>query len=162
MLRDRPDADALLAELPFRPPDWHRYYEDLWQRYPTLAADWVHVGYLNLPSEEVTDKATHLRKLERYVTAIERDQRDLRMLAKIRGLVIGVMFKRGPARAVAQRKLDRYLADMGLRPAFPGGSSCPVRSMSGCGNGTTSSEHSSTSSGRQPATPRMRPPCAPC
>jgi hypothetical protein len=46
MLPDRPDAAELLELLGFHPPHWRRYYQDLWSRYPTLADDWVHVGFL--------------------------------------------------------------------------------------------------------------------
>jgi hypothetical protein len=125
MLRDRPDAAELLRELPWRPENWHQYYEDLWERYPTLAEDWVHLGYLNLPVEGPSDAPTIERELRRHARAVERDRRNLIMLAKIRAMAIGVTFKRGLARAEAQRNLDRYLAEQGLRPAFPGGSLFP-------------------------------------
>lgn len=125
VLRDRSDAAALLGDLPFQPPNWHQYYEDLWERYPTLAQDWVHLGYLNLPAEGPTERPTIERQRRRRVLAAERDQRDLTMLTRIRAMAIGITFKRGASRAEAQRKLDRYLADQGLRPAFPGGSVLP-------------------------------------
>lgn len=125
MLRDRRDAAVLLDDLPFRPTDWHTYYEDLWERYPTLAEDWIHSGYLNLPREGPVDPATIERQQRRYALALQRDQRNLQMLAEIRAIAVGVTVKRGAARAAAQRKLDRYLAQQGLRPAFPGGSRLP-------------------------------------
>lgn len=125
MLRDRTDAAALLEELPFRPPNWHRYYEDLWERYPTLAEDWVHTGYINIPREGPTDQPTIKRQLRRRTVGAARDHRDLLMLGEIRAKVIGITFKRGAVRAAAQRQLDRYLAENGLRPAFPGGSVLP-------------------------------------
>ncbi len=40
-------------------------------------------------------------------------------------MAIGVTFKRGASRPEAQRTLDQYLAEQGLRPAFPGGSVLP-------------------------------------
>jgi hypothetical protein len=125
VLRDRRDADALLEELPFRPPNWHQYYEDLWERYPTLAEDWIHMGYLNLPREGPTDQPTIERQQRRHAVGAKRDHRDLLMLAEIRAKVIGITFKHGAARATAQRELDQHLAEQGLRPAFPGGAVLP-------------------------------------
>jgi len=76
MLRDRSDAQELLGLLGFEPPDWRQYYQDLWARYPTLAGDWVHVGFLNLPKTSVLDQ-WELDWLERgRRVAAERDRRD--------------------------------------------------------------------------------------
>ena len=98
---------------------------DLWERYPTLAEEWVHLGYLNLPQGGPTDPPTIERQRRRQAVAAERHQQDLNILARIRAMAIGVTFKRGAARAEAQRTLDQYLAEQGLRPAFPGGSVLP-------------------------------------
>ncbi len=83
------------------------------------------MGYLNLPREGPTDQRAIKRQLRRRTGGAARDHRDLLMLAAIRAKAIGVTFKRGAARAAAQRQLDRYLAENGLRPAFPGGSVVP-------------------------------------
>jgi hypothetical protein len=129
MLRDRPDAAALLQLLDFRPPDWRRYYHDLWRRYPTLADDWVHVGSLNLPATWVPDekelKWEQDREGRRRQVHEERVHRDQLILAEIRGKVLGLMAKRGAERARAQRVLDGRLDELGLRPRFPGGTHIP-------------------------------------
>jgi hypothetical protein len=129
MLRDHPDAAELLELLDFHPPDWRRYYDDLWSRYPTLADDWVHVGFLNLPTTWVPDKEESTwerdREARRRQVHEERVHRDQLILAEIRGKVLGLMAKRGAERARAQRVLDRRLDELGLRPLFPGGTHIP-------------------------------------
>jgi hypothetical protein len=129
MLRDRPDAAELLELLDFHPPLWDRYYHELWSRYPTLAEDWVHVGFLNLPATWVPDEEEwkwqqDLDARRRQVHE-ERVHRDQLILAEIRGKVLGLMAKRGAERARAQRKLDQRLDELGLRPIFPGGTHIP-------------------------------------
>ena len=125
MLRDRSDAQELLGLLGFEPPDWRQYYQDLWARYPTLAADWVHVGFLNLPKTGVLDQ-WELDWLERCRrVAAERDRRDLLTLAEVRAKATALLVLRGAARAKRQKALDRRLAELGLRPAFPGGVRLP-------------------------------------
>jgi hypothetical protein len=129
MLRDRPDAPELLELLDFHPPDWHRYYDDLWNRYPTLAEDWVHVGFLNLPATWAPDEAEWQweqdREARRRQVHEQRVHRDQLILAEIRAKVLGLMAKRGAERARAQRVLDRRLDELGLRPLFPGGTHIP-------------------------------------
>ena len=118
MLRDRRDAAELLELLDFHPPDWRRYYEDLWSRYPTLAEGWIHVGFLNLPTAHVPEKWERDLKERRRRVVEEREHQDLLMIAEIRGKVLGLMVKRGADRVRAQLALDRRLADFGLRPKF--------------------------------------------
>lgn len=125
MLRDRRDAAELLELLDFHPPDWRRYYEDLWSRYPTLAEGWIHVGFLNLPATSVLEKWERDLKERRRRVVLEREHQDLLMIAKIRGKVLRLMVKRGAVRVRDQRALDWYLADFGLRPIFPGGTHIP-------------------------------------
>jgi hypothetical protein len=125
MLRDRRDAAELLELLGFQPPNWHRYYEDLWARYPTLAEDWVHVGFLNLPTTWVPEKWERDVEARRRRMVEERDHRDRLMLARIRAKVLGLMAKRGAERSRAQQELDGLLAQFGLRPIFPGGTHIP-------------------------------------
>jgi len=129
MLRDRPDATALLELLDFRPPDWRRYYDDLWRRYPTLAGDWVHVGFLNLRATWLPDekelKREQDREARRRLVHEERVHRDQLVLAEIRGRVLSLMAKRGAERVRAHRVLDRRLDELGLRPRFPGGTHIP-------------------------------------
>jgi hypothetical protein len=129
MLRDRPDAPELLELLDFHPPDWRRYYDDLWNRYPTLAEDWVHVGFLNLPATWAPDEAEWQweqdREARRRQVHEQRVHQDRLILAEIRGKVLGLMAKRGAERARAQRVLDRRLDELGLRPLFPGGTHIP-------------------------------------
>ena len=129
MLRDHPDAAELLELLDFHPPDWRRYYDDLWSRYPILADDWVHVGFLNLPTTWVLDeeesKWEQDREARRRQVHEERVHRDQLILAEIRGKVLGLMAKRGAERARAQRVLDRRLDELGLRPLFSGGTHIP-------------------------------------
>jgi len=122
MLRDRRDAAELLELLDFHPPDWRRYYEDLWSRYPTLAEGWIHLGFLTLPTTEKWER--DLKERRRRVVE-EREHQDLLMIATIRGKVLGLMVKRGADRVRAQQALDRRLADFGLRPIFPGGAHIP-------------------------------------
>lgn len=129
MLGNRPDAAELLELLAFDPPHWRRYYHDLWSRYPTLAGDWVHVGFLNLPPTWVPDEEEwkweqDLDARRRQVHQ-ERVHRDQLILAEIRGKVLGLMAKRGAERARAQRRLDQRLDELGLRPLFPGGTHIP-------------------------------------
>ena len=129
MLRDRPDAAELLELLDFHPPHWHRYYQKLWRRYPTLAEDWVHVGFLHLPAASVPDEEEwkweqDLDARRRQVHE-ERTHRDQLILAEIRAKVLGLMAKRGTERARAQRRLDQRLDELGLRPIFPGGTHIP-------------------------------------
>jgi len=125
MLSDRPDAAKLLTLLDFHPPDWRQYYEDLWARYPTLAAQWVHVGFLNLPKRGRVDD-WELKWMARMEQAsAKRNQGDRVMLARIRALAGALTACRRAARAQAQKKLDRYLAEVGLRPSFPGGTHIP-------------------------------------
>jgi hypothetical protein len=125
MLRDRRDAAELLELLDFHPPDWRRYYEDLWSRYPTLAEGWIHAGFLNLPATHVPEKWERALKERRRRVVEEREHQDLLMIAEIRGKVLGLMVKRGAERVRAQQALDRRLADFGLRPIFPGGTHLP-------------------------------------
>ena len=129
MLRDHPDAAELLDLLDFHPPDWRRYYEDLWSRYPTLAEDWVHVGFLNLPATWVPDEEQWKRERDldarRRQVHEQRLHRDQLILSEIRAKVLGLMAKRGAERARAQRVLDRRLDELGLRPLFPGGTHIP-------------------------------------
>jgi hypothetical protein len=125
MLRDRRDAVELLELLDFHPPDWRRYYEDLWSRYPTLAEGWIHVGFLNLPTTHVPEKWERDLKERRRRVVEKREHQDLLMIATIRGKVLGLIVTRGADRARAQQALDRRLADFGLRPIFPGGTHIP-------------------------------------
>lgn len=129
MLRDRPDAAELLELLDFHPPSWPRYYEELWSRYPTLAEDWVHAGFLNLPATWVPDEEQWKRERDidarRRQVHEERVHRDQLILSEIRAKVLGLMAKRGAERARAQRVLDRRLDELGLRPLFPGGTHIP-------------------------------------
>lgn len=129
MLPDRPDAAELLELLDFHPPHWRRYYQDLWSRYPTLADDWVHVGFLNLPAtwlpdEEESKWEQNLAARRRQVHE-QRVHQDQLILSEIRAKVLGLMAKRGAERARAQRILDRRLDELGLRPRFPGGTHIP-------------------------------------
>ena len=97
MLRDRSDAAELLELLDFHPPHWDRYYHELWSRYPTLAEDWVHVGFLNLPTTWAPDEEE--RKWQQDLDARrrqvheERVHRDQRILAEIRGKVLMSLVK---------------------------------------------------------------------
>lgn len=125
MLANRPDAAELLEVLDFHPPNWRRYYEDLWTRYPTLAEDWVHVGFLNLPTTWVPEEWERDLEARRRRVVEERDHRDRLILAEIRGKVLGLMAKRRADRARLQRALDQRLAELGLRPLFPGGTHIP-------------------------------------
>ncbi len=125
MLSDRPDSAKLLALLNFNPPDWRQYYDELFARYPTLTAHWVHVGFLNLPKRERNDQWYQAWRIRQEQAAAERSQRDRLMLSRIRALAAAVTARRGAARAQAQKKLDRYLAEAGLRPSFPGGTHIP-------------------------------------
>lgn len=129
MLHDHPDAAELLELLDFHPPDWRRYYDDLWSRYPTLAEDWVHVGFLNLPATWVPDEEQWKRERDldarRRQVHEQRLHRDQLILSEIRAKVLGLMAKRGAERARAQRVLDRRLDELGLRPRFPGGTHIP-------------------------------------
>ena len=129
MLHDHPDAAELLELLDFHPPDWRQYYDDLWGRYPTLAEDWVHVGFLNLPATWVPDEEQWKRGRDldarRRQVHEQRVHRDQLILSEIRAKVLGLMAKRGAERARAQRVLDRRLDELGLRPLFPGGTHIP-------------------------------------
>jgi len=130
MLESRPDAAELLDLLDFHPPNWRRYYEDLWARYSTLAEDWVHVGFLNLPTTRSPSKKEwkwerDREKRRRFRMHEERPHQDRLILAEIRAKVLGLMAKRGAERARAQRALDRRLDELGLRPIFPGGTRIP-------------------------------------
>jgi len=129
MLRDRPDAAELLELLDFHPPSWRRYYYDLFSRYPTLAEDWVHFGFLNLPKTRVPneqewqwDRKLEARRHQRH--AKQALQAEL-ILAELRARTFGLFAKRGAARSKALRALDRRLDELGLRPRFPGGTRIP-------------------------------------
>lgn len=125
MLSDRSDARELLDLLGFEPPDWRQYYQDLWAKYPTLAEDWIHVDFWNLPKIGVVDK-WELDWQERWRrVAAECDHRDRLMVAEIRAKAMALSVLRGPARVKQQKVLDRRLAELGLRPTFPGGTSIP-------------------------------------
>ncbi len=93
MLRDRPDAAELLELLDFHPPSWPRYYDELWSRYPTLAEDWVHAGFLNLPATWVPDEEQWKRERDidarRRQVHEERVHRDQLILSEIRAKVLG-------------------------------------------------------------------------
>ncbi len=125
MLSDRPDAAKLLELLDFHPPDWRQYYEDLWARYPTLTAHWINVDFWNLPKRGRVDDWELKWMARMKQAAAERTHRDQLMLARIRALAMAVTARRGAARAQTQKKLDRYLAEVGLRPSFPGGTHIP-------------------------------------
>jgi hypothetical protein len=121
MLDMRANGAELLELLDFHPPHWRRYYEDLWVRYPTLARDWVHYGFLNHPviwrPERWEQEVRHRQRLE----SAKREHQDTLILAEIRGRAQAVMARRGADRVRAQRALDRRLDELGLRPIFPGG-----------------------------------------
>ncbi len=131
MLSDRPDAQELLDLLGFESADWRQYYQDLWARYPTLSEDWVHVGFLNLPKAGVIDKWEKAWRKRWQRVAAERDHRDLVMVAEIRAKAKVLLVLRGPARAKKQKVLDRRLAELGLRPIFPGGARIPKKERPG-------------------------------
>jgi len=125
MLRDRPDAQELLSLLGFEPADWRQHYQDLWARYPTLAEDWIHLGFVNLPKTGALDR-WELDQRERWRReAAERDHRNLLTLAEVRAKATALLGLRGAARAKKQKALDRRLAELGLRPTFPGGARIP-------------------------------------
>src|SRR5215469_5456394 len=117
MLRDRPDARELLSLLGFEPADWRLHYQDLWARYPTLAEDWIHLGFVNLPKTGALDRWRR--------EAAERDHLNLLTLAEVRAKATALLGLRGAARAKKQKALDRRLAELGLRPTFPGGARIP-------------------------------------
>jgi hypothetical protein len=121
MLRDRPDAKALLEVLDFHPRDWREYYDKLFARFPTLAARWINADLWNMPKNGTTHKAT----LARLRGANAREHADALMLAKLRALAMTVTARRGRARTEARRRLDRRLEDSGLRPQHSGGSRVP-------------------------------------
>src|SRR5262249_47253837 len=117
MLRDRLDAAELLELLDFDPPSWRRYYDDLFSRYPTLATDWVHVGFLNLPTSWAPDKQEWQWNRERELRSlVEQAHRAALTIAELRARAFGLIAKRGAARSQAQRALDRRLDELGLRP----------------------------------------------
>src|SRR5690349_14661884 len=125
MLMSRPDAEALLEVLDFHPPDWRQYYRELFDRFPNLAARWINMNLWNMPERSPVDEwaiQDHARMIER---ARAREHADQRMLAELRAIALAVTYKSGTARLQAQRKLDRRLAEYGLRPQFPGGSRLP-------------------------------------
>lgn len=125
MLSDRRDAAHLLELLDFHPPDWRQYYEELWARYPVLASDWINADFWNLPKTGRVDQWEVDWVRRKTQEAAERNHRDQLMLAEIRALAGAVTARRGVARARALRKLDRRLAEFGLRPSFPGGARIP-------------------------------------
>jgi len=126
MLVNRPDATALLEILDFHPPDWRRYYRELFDRFPNLAARWINMSFWNMPERAPVDQWS-LDEHARMVEAARAHQHDdSRMLAEIRALALAVTYRSGTARLQAQRKLDRRLAEFGLRPQFPGGSRLPA------------------------------------
>jgi hypothetical protein len=125
MLNRRSDAAELLELLDFHPPNWRRHYEDLWARYPTLAGDWVHVGFLNLPVTGWPEQSEQELALQRRVEALKGQEADSVIVAEIRGRARALMARRGADRVRAQRALDRRLDELGLRPLFPGGTHIP-------------------------------------
>jgi hypothetical protein len=122
MLRDRPDAKTLLELLDFHPRNWREYYDELFARFPALAARWINVDLWNMPRDDVANTSTLARQARRLQETTAREHRDALMLAELRALAMAVTARRGRARAQALRRLDRRLADYGLRPQHPGGS----------------------------------------
>jgi len=125
MLTNRPDAEALLEVLDFHPPDWRQYYRELFDRFPNLAARWINMNLWNMPERSPVDEWSiedHARMVQ---AARAREHADKLMLAELRAIALAVTYKSGTARLQAQRKLDRRLAEYGLRPQFPGGSRLP-------------------------------------
>jgi hypothetical protein len=121
MLHDHPRVYALLELLDDQPSDWRQYYEDLWERYPTLAAVWINVSYLNLPRWGSADDWDRAWVRDMYRRAEERARENAMILGKLRALAYGVVASRGKTRAAKSRTLDRRLAEFGLRPSFRGG-----------------------------------------
>jgi hypothetical protein len=125
MLRNHPKAAALLEVLDFHPSNWRRHYSELFARFPNLAERWINANLWNMPErypvdQSVIDEEAHLR-----ATADERRFADMNMLSELRALALAVTYSRRGARLKAQRKLNRRLAEFGLRPQFPGGSRLP-------------------------------------
>jgi hypothetical protein len=126
MLSDRPDAAVLLELLEFDPPDWRRYYDELFDRFPVLAGRWIQVDLWNMPTEPPNDQREVEWMAKTLQRAHERQHRDMLMVAELRGLAMAVTAHRGAARRHALAKLDRRLAHYGLRPLHPGGSRLTV------------------------------------
>lgn len=126
MLHDREDAAELLDLLDDQPADWRQYYEDLWAKYPTLASGWIDVDYLNLPSGNPIDDwhIAWIKKMDRL--AAERNHQNTLHLAEIKALAYAVIASQGKERVQKQRRLDKRLAELGLRPSFRGGARLPA------------------------------------
>jgi hypothetical protein len=126
MLRNHPDADALLEVLDFHPPDWRRYYAELFDRFPNLARRWINMSLWNMPKSHRVDQWSIEKHARMSAASRQRDEADRNMLSEIRALAMAVTYRSGIARLKAQRKLDRRLSEFGLRPQFPGGSRLPA------------------------------------
>ena len=126
MLMSRPDAAALLEVLDFHPPDWRQYYRKLFDRFPNLAGRWINVNLWNMPERYPVDQWSIDDDARMREAARARQHADSRMLSEIRALALAITYRSGTARLQAQRKLDRRLAEFGLRPQFPGGSRLPA------------------------------------
>jgi hypothetical protein len=126
MLMSRPDAKALLEVLDFHPPDWRLYYRELFDRFPNLAGRWINMNLWNMPESGPPDQWAIDEDARMFAAARARQQADSLMLSEIRALAMAVTYRSGTARLQAQRKLDRRLAEFGLRPQFPGGSRLPA------------------------------------
>jgi hypothetical protein len=125
VLSDRPDAAHLLELLGFDPPDWRQYYEELWARFPILATDFINVDYWNFPKEGTVDQWEIDWDHRRRQDAAARSHQQSLMVAELRALAAAVTARRGTARKAAMKRLDRRLAEFGLRPSFPGGTRIP-------------------------------------
>jgi hypothetical protein len=90
MLRDRPEAKALLEVLDFHPPDWREYYDELFARFPTLAARWINVDLWNLPKNGAVLKSTLARQARQHQAAKTHEHADALMLAELRALAMAV------------------------------------------------------------------------
>jgi hypothetical protein len=126
MLRNRSDADALLEVLDVHPPDWRRYYRDLFKRFPHLAGRWINVNLWNMPESQPVDQWEIEENRRMLAESWARQHADSLMLSEIRAKALAVIYRSGTARLQAQRNLDRRLAEFGLRPQFPGGSRLPA------------------------------------
>jgi len=119
MLVNRPDAKTLLEILDFHPPDWRRYYRELFDRFPNLASRWINTNLWNMPERSPADQWAvddHIRMVQ---AADARQHADERMLAEIRALALAPFCPRirGPRHKAPQRASSPPGAVMGCRMA---------------------------------------------
>jgi hypothetical protein len=79
-----------------------------------------HVNLWNMPEGHAVDQWSIEQNARMLAAARERDDAERNMLSEIRALAMAVTYRSGIARLKAQRRLDRRLAEFGLRLSSPG------------------------------------------